>query len=83
MFDFGFWELTLVLIISLIILGPERLPIFASQLGSWIKKIKDFANNVKTNIENESRMNDLKKIIDEQKEELSDIKNTIDSDEKE
>ena len=82
MFDFGFWELALVLIISLIILGPERLPIFASQLGSWIKKIKDFANNVKTNIENESRMNDLKKIIDEHKEELSDIKNTIDSDEK-
>ena len=51
MFDFGFWELALVLIISLIILGPERLPVFASQLGSWIKKIKDFANNVKTNIE--------------------------------
>ena len=82
MFDFGFWELALVLIISLIILGPERLPIFASQLGSWLKKIKDFANNVKTSIENESRMSDLKKIIDEQKEELSEIKNTIDSDEK-
>ena len=82
MFDFGFWELALVLIISLIVLGPERLPIFASQLGSWLKKIKDFANNVKTNIENESRMSDLKKIIDEQKEELSKIKNTIDSDEK-
>jgi sec-independent protein translocase protein TatB len=82
MFDFGFWELALVLIISLIVLGPERLPIFASQLGSWLKKIKDFANNVKTSIENESRMSDLKKIIDEQKEELSEIKNTIDSDEK-
>ena len=82
MFDFGFWELALVLIISLIILGPERLPIFASQLGLWLKKIKDFANNVKTSIENESRMSDLKKIIDEQKEELSEIKDSIDSDEK-
>lgn len=82
MFDFGFWELALVLIISLIVLGPERLPIFASQLGSWLKKIKDFANNVKTSIENESRMSDLKKIIDEQKEELSEIKDSIDSDEK-
>ena len=40
MFDFGFWELALVLIISLIVLGPERLPIFASQLGSLLKKIK-------------------------------------------
>jgi|TARA_B100000767_G_C19370422_1_gene371660 sec-independent protein translocase protein TatB len=82
MFDFGFWELALVLIISLIVLGPERLPVFASQLGSLIKKIKDFANSVKSNIENESRMNDLKKIIEKQKEELSEFEDTIDSDEK-
>jgi len=82
MFDFGFWELALVLIISLIVLGPERLPVFASQLGYLIKKIKDFANSVKSNIENESRMNDLKKIIEKQKEELSEFEDTIDSDEK-
>jgi len=82
MFDFGFWELALVLIISLIVLGPERLPVFASQLGSLIKKIKDVANSVKSNIENESRMNDLKKIIEKQKEELSEFEDTIDSDEK-
>ena len=82
MFDFGFWELALVLIISLIILGPERLPVFASQLGSLFKKIKDFAHSVKSNIENESRMNDLKKIIEKQKEELSEFEDTIDSDEK-
>ena len=82
MFDFGFWELALVLIISLIILGPERLPVFASQLGSLIKKIKDFAHSVKSNIESESRMYDLKKIIEKQKEELSEFEDTIDSDEK-
>jgi len=82
MFDFGFWELALVLIISLIVLGPERLPAFASQLGSLIKKIKDFANTVKSNIENESRMSDLKKIIEKQKEELSEFEDNIDSDEK-
>ena len=46
---------------------------FASQFGSLVKKIKDFANNLKTSIENESRMNDLKKIIEEQKEELSEF----------
>jgi len=82
MFDFGFWELAIILIISLIVLGPERLPVFASHLGSLIKKIKDFENNVKTTIENESRMSDLKNIIEKQKEELSEFENTIDSDEK-
>ncbi len=82
MFDFGFWEIALVLLISLIVLGPERLPLFASQLGLILKKIKDFANNVKTNIENESKMNDLKKIIEKQKEELAEFENSIDSNEK-
>jgi sec-independent protein translocase protein TatB len=82
MFDFGFWELALVLVISLIVLGPERLPNFASQLGSFIKKIKDFANNVKTNIENESRMKDLEQIIEKQKKELSEFEDKIDLDEK-
>ena len=78
----GFGNLRLYLIISLIILGPERLPVFASQLGSLIKKIKDFANSIKTSIENESRMNDLKKIIEKQKDELSEFEDKIDSDEK-
>ena len=45
MFDFGFWELALILVISLVVLGPERLPIFASQLGSIIKKVKDSSIN--------------------------------------
>ena len=82
MFDFGFWEIALILIISLIILGPERLPVFASQLGSFVKRIKDFANNVKRNIENESRMKDLEKIIERQKDELSEFEDKIDLDEK-
>ena len=82
MFDFGFWELALILVISLVVLGPERLPIFASQLGSIIKKVKDFANNVKTSIENESRMKDLEKIIEKQKDELSEFEDKIDLDEK-
>ena len=82
MFDFGFWEIALILIISLIVLGPERLPVFATQLGSILKKIKDFANGVKNNIENESRMKDLKSIIEKQKDELSKFEDTIDSDRK-
>ena len=82
MFDFGFWELALILVISLVVLGPERLPTFASQLGSLIKKIKDFANSLKTSIENEARMKDLEKIIEKQKSELSEFEDKIDIDEK-
>ena len=44
--------------------------------------LKDSIDSHKSNIENESRMNDLKKIIEKQKEELSEFEDTIDSDEK-
>jgi hypothetical protein len=37
---------------------------------------------VKNNIENESRMKDLKSIIEKQKDELSKFEDSIDSDEK-
>ena len=44
------------------------------------EQFKDFANSVKTSIENESKMNDLKKIIEKQKDELSEFEDKIDSD---
>jgi sec-independent protein translocase protein TatB len=36
MFDIGFSELVLVFVIGLVILGPERLPKVAAQLGRWV-----------------------------------------------
>ena len=35
MFDIGFWELTVIAVIGLIVLGPERLPVVARTLGTW------------------------------------------------
>ena len=32
----GFWELIILFLIGLIVLGPERLPRVAQQLGSWL-----------------------------------------------
>ena len=63
MFDFGFWEITLILIVSLIVIGPDKLPSFAAQIGTWVRKLKILANNFRNSIENESEVSELKKII--------------------
>ena len=78
MFDFGFWEITLILIVSLIVIGPDKLPSFAAQIGTWVRKLKILANNFKNSIENESEVSELKKIISEQKSQISDIQKSVD-----
>lgn len=38
MFDIGFWELSLIGVLGLVILGPERLPMVARTVGSWVRR---------------------------------------------
>ena len=36
MFDIGFWELSLLALVALLVVGPERLPKLARTAGLWI-----------------------------------------------
>lgn len=62
MFDIGFWELSLIAVIALVVLGPERLPRVARQAGLWVRKMKRMVADVKTSIDHELEMEDLKAI---------------------
>ncbi|RPH19874.1 MAG: twin-arginine translocase subunit TatB [Alteromonadaceae bacterium TMED7] len=59
MFDTGFWELILIGIIGLIVLGPERLPVAIRTVGSWIKSVRDFSDKVKSDLNEELKINEL------------------------
>lgn len=49
----GFWELILVFLIGLIVLGPERLPRVASQLGTWLGQARRMTRLMKRQLEDE------------------------------
>jgi len=51
--DIGFWELVLIGIIGLLVVGPERLPGFARELGRWVRKIRILANNARRELQRE------------------------------
>lgn len=53
MFDIGFWELVLISIIALIVIGPDKLPSFAKNLGYWTGKIRRLINNTKRELSQE------------------------------
>jgi len=59
MFDVGFSELVLLFIIGLLILGPERLPRVASQLGRWVGRARRTATQLRMQLEREMTMNEI------------------------
>jgi sec-independent protein translocase protein TatB len=53
MFEVGFWELVLVFGVGLVVLGPERLPKVAAQLGRWAGQARRMARNLSSQIQAE------------------------------
>ncbi len=77
---FGFWELTLIMFVALLVVGPERLPQLAAQAGRWVGQIKRLAANFKHDLSQELDTEDLQKTIAAPREEMeklqSDLKQT-------
>ena len=55
MFDVGFWELAIIGIVALLILGPERLPQAARTAGLWIGKARRMLGELKADFDREIR----------------------------
>ena len=61
MFDIGFPEFFLAAVVALLVLGPERLPSALRTLGLWIGRLRRSYFNVKTEIEREIGMDDVRR----------------------
>ena len=79
MFDSGFLEMLLVGIIALLVVGPERLPGVAAQAGKMIGKMKAFIANTREDIEKEIRADEMRTMLDQQKEEINELRDMMQS----
>lgn len=52
-------ELILLVVVGLLILGPERLPRVATQLGRWIGSARRTANQLRYQLEREITLSDI------------------------
>lgn len=68
MFEIGFSELVMVGLVSLLVIGPERLPAVARLAGFWIGKARNIAASVKEEIKQELHAEELRQIFKEQAE---------------
>ena len=72
MFDIGFFELCLIGIIALLVIGPEKLPRVARTVGLWIGKAQGMVKTVKYEIDEQVRVEELKQSLER-------AKNTLDN----
>ena len=77
MFDFSFWELAIVLIVALLVVGPDKLPGLAAKIGCWVGKAKRMMMSVRSDIESELKAAELKEMLEKQQNEISQLRNIL------
>ncbi|PHM61769.1 Sec-independent protein translocase protein TatB [Xenorhabdus ishibashii] len=68
MFDIGFSELLLVMIIGLVVLGPERLPVAVKTVAGWIRALRSLAANVQNELAQELKLQELQDTLKKMEE---------------
>ena len=89
MFDVGFLEVSVIFVVALIVVGPEKLPGLARTVGLYVGKARRYADFVRREIENEVRAAELKAlaekptVLNEVKDALTETVDTLKATEKE
>lgn len=65
MFDIGFSELLVIGVAALVVLGPERLPRLARDVGRWVGRARHYVNRVRDEIDREVELGELRRLRDE------------------
>ena len=79
MFDIGFWEMLLIGVLTMIIVGPEKLPGVARTAGRWFGKARRFIEGVKTEVEQEFDVTDLKRMLHNQEVQINELTQKLDN----
>ena len=60
MFDIGFSELLLIALVTLLVMGPERLPQTVRSISLWIGRLKQMLASARRDLEQEVGMDDIR-----------------------
>ena len=67
MFDIGFSEILIIATLTLIVMGPNRLPETIKTITLWIGRLRNFINSARSDIENEVGIDEIKKQLHNEK----------------
>jgi sec-independent protein translocase protein TatB len=75
MFDVGFSELLVIAVITLIVMGPERLPETVRTISLWIGRLKQMMSSARRELESEVGMGEIHRQLHNEKI-LRDLENS-------
>ena len=75
MFDIGFSELLVIAVITLIVMGPERLPETVRTISLWIGRLKQMISSARSELESEVGMGEVRRQLHNEKI-LRDLENS-------
>jgi sec-independent protein translocase protein TatB len=78
LFGIGPWEIVLVLLIALLVLGPQRLPQVTVQLAKSIRWLRRFSGQITGQLREE--FNELARDYEELKSEVDELRQKVDRD---
>lgn len=79
MFDIGFWELAVIAVVALLVVGPNEFPTLVRNISVWIGKARRFMAETKDDLEREfTKAEELKQMI-EREASLAELHEKIDA----
>jgi len=77
MFDIGFLEIAVIMVLGLLVLGPERLPKAAQKIGYWVGKTRRYVEGMKTQIESELDATEVKRLLHNQEVQIRELQDKL------
>ncbi len=77
MFDIGFSELMVIGVVALLVIGPEKLPRVARAVGHLLGRAQRYVNDVKSDINREIQLDELKKLQAEVTESARSLEDSV------
>jgi len=77
MFDIGFLELAVIMVLALLVLGPERLPKAARKVGYWFGKARRYVEGMKAQVEAEFDSTEVKRLLHNQEVQIRELQSKL------
>lgn len=69
MFDVGFWEMVMIAVVALVVVGPKELPGLVRTVSGWMRQARRVAGEFKDEFSREvARAEELKQLIEKESE---------------